>query len=317
MTVVKDSRAIYTPSLSVTPADTVRGDTLIWNYAHLSNISSGAYWNSFTSDVYLTPDPTVMAGDSLCFRIYTNIPPADINPLNNDYYVCLPVVYSFDPNSKDISPAGTGPAGALPPGTDSVVYTINFQNTGTAAAYDVKIIDTLDSHLDPATFKVLGASHNMMPRWLSANIIEFDFNNIMLPDSTTNEPGSHGQVRFGIHLRPGLAPGTAIKNTAYIYFDANPAVVTNTTSNVTAITTAIPVLPRGIKVYPNPATDQLIVDGVGQGRLSVLSMTGSVLLNVPAVGDKTILDISKLPAGIYMLRTYSGSGVANIKFSKQ
>ncbi len=318
MTMIKDSRITYSASLSSFPADTVRGDTLIWIYSHLSNVSSGAYWNSFFSDVYFTPDTTLVAGDTLCFQVYTNIPSADINPANNGYAICLPVRYSYDPNSKSAMPAAVDAAGTLPAGTHTLTYTINFQNTGTDAAYDVKIIDTLDSHLDPQSLKILGTSAHMIPKWLTPNIVEFDFNNIMLPDSNTNEPGSHGQVRFSIDIKPGVAAGTAINNTGYIYFDINPAVVTNTQHNVTSSPFAVPVVSPVLrmKIYPNPTTDQLVIENAGTGDLTVLNMNGVVLLSQPTTGDKTVLDISRLPSGIYLLKATNVNTSSVTKFTK-
>jgi hypothetical protein len=51
----------------------------------------------------------------------------------------------------------------------------------------------------------------------------------MLPDSTTDEPGSQGYVIYRIKPLPTLAFGDVIENTASIYFDENPPIVTNTT----------------------------------------------------------------------------------------
>ena len=314
----KDHRTIYDAALSTHPADIVYGDTLIWNYAHLSNLSAGAYWNSFFSDVYLTQGPSVVAGDTLCFRVYANIPPADINPSNNDETICIPVVYSFDPNSKDVSPAGTGPAGTLPPNTTTLTYTINFQNTGTDYAENIKVIDTLDSHLDPTTLRVLGTSHNMTPQWLASNVVAFNYTNIMLPASSTNEPASHGQVQFSIKLRPGVSVGTVIHNTSYIYFDTNPAVVTNTTSSTTSLPSAVPQLAasKGVIVYPNPATNELNVENFRDGDLLLLDMNGSVLLTQHCVNDKTTIDINRLPGGMYILRATNNTGTSTIKITK-
>lgn len=318
MTLVKDSRIIYNAALSIHPADTVHGDTLIWVYTNLTNLSIGAYWNSFISDIYLTPDTTLVAGDTVCFRVYTNIPPADIDPTNNDYTICLPVVYSYDPNSKDVVPTGTGPLGILPPGSDSLFYTINFQNTGTAQAYEVKIIDTLDSHLDPHSLKILGTSHTMTPYWLAPNVVEFDYQGIMLPDSSANEPASHGQVRFKVKLNSGLPPGTQIKNKGYIYFDSNPAVLTNGTLNTTSFTTGTkPIITAtGIKVYPNPATDQITIDDLNAGDIYILNMSGSMLISRHVVSNKTTIDISSLPSGVYMLKTLNDANTSTVKFTK-
>ncbi|MEO0405496.1 MAG: hypothetical protein AAF193_11550, partial [Bacteroidota bacterium] len=52
---------------------------------------------------------------------------------------------------------------------------------------------------------------------------------IQLPDSTNNEPESHGLVSFKITPLPDLPVGTVLENTAYIYFDNNEPIITNTT----------------------------------------------------------------------------------------
>ena len=315
---IKDSRTIYDPALTSYPADTVHGDTLIWNYSGLSNLSSGAYWNSFFSDVYLTLDTTVVVGDSLCFHVFTNIPAMDINPGNNDYTVCLPVVYSYDPNVKEVSPKGSGPQGFLPVGADTLTYNVHFQNTGTGYAETVVIIDTLDSDVNPASLKIIGSSHTMTPTWLAPGVVKFSFNNIFLPDSGTNFAGSQGEVRFSVVLDPGLAPGTQILNTAQIYFDANPPVATNTTLNTIPIPTKAPIaVAPAVKVYPNPATDKITVEHLTNGELSILNINGSVIMSRTISNDKTTIDISKLPAGVYVLKTVSDAATSTVKFVKE
>jgi hypothetical protein len=52
----------------------------------------------------------------------------------------------------------------------------------------------------------------------------------MLPDSLTDPIGSKGYFIFSIK-RLNSVPGTTINNTASIYFDFNPPIITNTTSN--------------------------------------------------------------------------------------
>ena len=318
LTLIKDSRVIYDSSLSIYPADTVRGDTLIWNYSNLSNLSSGAYWNSFLSDIYLSLDSTVIVGDTLCFSGYTNIPAADIDPTNNSFAFCMPVVYSYDPNEKEVSPKGVGPQGYIPAGNDTLTYALHFQNTGSDVAYNVTIIDTLDSHINASSLRILGTSHNMTPQWLTPHVVQFNFNNIFLPDSSSNEPASHGEVRFSVALNTGLPVGTQIKNTGYIYFDSNPAVITNTVLNtittptkVDQVTTAIPV-----KVYPNPATDHIIVENLNGGELFILNINGEVILNQAITNNKTTIDVSKLPGGVYMIKTINNTNTTTTKLTK-
>ena len=318
LTLVKDHRAIYDASLSTLPADIVSGDTLIWNYSGLSNLSAGAYWNSFLSDIYLSPDSTLAVGDTLCFFVYANVPATDVDPSNNQYSFCLPVVYSFDPNEKEVSPRGSGPEGFIPVGPDTLTYALHFQNTGSDYAYDVKVIDTLDSHINPSTLRILGASHTMMPKWIAPNVVEFDFNSIFLPDSSMNEAASHGEVKFSVALNTGLAAGTQIHNTGYIYFDANPPVVTNTTLNTLIVPTKTEAIQtaKPVRIYPNPATDHVTVENLGDGQVLVLDVNGVVLKQQTTSGSKTTVDISNLPVGIYMLKATNSNATTTTRITK-
>jgi len=317
---VKDNRVTYDATLSTNPAVSVSGDTLFWSYTDLTSISyTGGYWNSFISNIHLTPVSTVNTGDTLCFRIYTTVPAGDVNAANNDYTICIPVVNSYDPNIKEVSPQGIGTQGYIPASTPELTYTIHFQNTGSAEAYDISVVDTLDSDVTPSSLKILSTSHTMSPEWLAPNVVKFNFRYIMLPDSNTNEPLSHGYVRFKVNMHSGLTPGTQIKNTAYIYFDANPAVVTNTALNTIANVSAVPKtdIPTYIKVYPNPASDKIFIENLQSGNVSICSMTGSLLIEQTVTGDKATMDIGSLPPGVYMIRIVNGSNTSTRKLVKQ
>lgn len=320
MKLVKDSRVVYNPGLSPYPADAVSGDTLIWNYANLTNLTTGAYWNSLLGHVHMTPNSTVAIGDTLCFRIYTNILATDINPANNDYTICLPVVAAYDPNAKQVVPQGTGTAGNIPVTTSELTYTLYFQNTGTAPATIVKVVDSLDSHVNPSTLKVLSTSHPMHPVWLAPGVVSFNFPGINLADSGSNEPASHGYVRFSVKLDAGLAVGTQIRNKGYIYFDSNPAVLTNSVLNTlvsgTAISTNL-ITEGDVKVYPNPVTDKITIENLQNGRFIISDITGKVIIEQEMHDNITVLDISKYPAGVYILKTIDGKNTTAIKFTKE
>ncbi len=142
---------------------------------------------------------------------------------------------SYDPNDKHVSPEGVL-AQNYTPITSPLTFHINFQNTGNDTAYDVSILDTLDSDLDLATFVVLGSSHDLSTQMTVNGDVRFNFFNIMLPDSGTDEPGSHGWITYMISPKAGLPDPTVINNTSYIIFDQNAPVVTNTTlSTLTAL----------------------------------------------------------------------------------
>ena len=323
-TFILDSRVIYNAALSLHPADSVHGDTLIWNYTNLTNLSGGAYWNDFLSQIYLTLDTTVVVGDTLCFSGYTPIPATDIDPLNNSFAFCIPVVYSYDPNSKVVSPKGTGAPGYIPLTPDTLTYTLHFQNTGTAMAENINIIDTLDSHIDAGSIKILGTSADMLPQWLAPGVVEFTFPYIDLPDSTANYTASQGAVQFKVALNTGLAPGTPIRNTAYIYFDSNPAVVTNTTLNTidTAVIISLGTAPIAknniITIYPNPTTTQLTIESTTQAitQIIITNILGeTILTQLPVAGCQLAqVNVSTLSPGIYFVKV-NGTDVK--KFVKE
>ncbi len=149
----------------------------------------------------------------------------DANQSNNGSRILANTVGSFDPNDKQVTPAAVPP---LELDTTDLRYVIRFQNTGTYPADFVIIRDTLPAGLDLATFKILAASHPYTWRFYGERILEFRFDPINLPDSTANEPESHGFVAFTVQAKNGLPLGTAINNRAGIYFDFNEPVITNT-----------------------------------------------------------------------------------------
>ena len=319
LTFIKDPRVIYDPSLSIVPATSVSGDTLRWTYTNLTNVSSGGYWNSLLSRIHLYPDTSAHAGDTLCFHIYSDIPATDIDHSNNDMTICLPVVNAYDPNVKEVSPKGFGAPGNIPQTTTKLTYTLHFQNTGTAAAQNVQVVDTLDANVDPGTLRILGSSHRMVPEWLAPGVVRFNFDNINLPDSFANEAASHGAVSFNIKLRPSLAVGTQIKNKGYIYFDSNPAIVTNTTLNTIygSLQTGAPFVAGPLLIYPNPAEDVLHIESEKAASIFILDMSGRIVESKEmGIGTATI-DISKLATGLYIIKAIGDGNVTFAKFLKQ
>jgi hypothetical protein len=163
---------------------------------------------------------------------------------------------SYDPNDKAVLPQGIGPSGYVEMSTNLFDYTIRFQNTGTDTAFDVVIADSLSKLLDIETFQTLAASHRYTVEINKGGVLVWRFENILLPDSNTNEPLSHGFVRYSIKPIESVSLKDVVYNTGEIYFDYNPPIVTNTTENTFHIfTNSIydKVTPFGeIDVFPNP-----------------------------------------------------------------
>ncbi|MCH2197343.1 MAG: T9SS type A sorting domain-containing protein [Flavobacteriales bacterium] len=136
---------------------------------------------------------------------------------------------AYDPNDKQVFPNGYEEPHYVLPETE-LEYLVRFQNTGNAPATNVTISDTISEYLDLETFELMANSHSVMVQIdPNTRIVDFVFENIMLPDSFCCEPESHGLVSYIIRPYADLAPETEINNTAYIFFDNNPPIVTNTT----------------------------------------------------------------------------------------
>jgi uncharacterized repeat protein (TIGR01451 family) len=178
------------------------------------------------------PSATIeLCGDS------TNWTPdlVDILPPNDDAafidIFCGLVRGSYDPNDKTGYPLGVGEDHIISPNI-KMDYVIRFQNTGTDTAFTVVVRDTLDMDLDIFTVTSGVSSHDYNFRMHGPRVLEWTFNDILLPDSTTNEPGSNGFVTFSVHQVKDLLDGTEINNLVGIYFDFNEPVITNTTSHI-------------------------------------------------------------------------------------
>ena len=134
------------------------------------------------------------------------------------------VVNSLDPNDKYATPKLT--LQQVTAG-NYINYIIRFQNTGTASALNIFLTDTLSALVQANTLQMIEASHACKITQ-NNNKLLFEFLNINLPDSNSNEPASHGYVRFRIKPLPSLILTTVVPNKASIYFDFNQAVLTNT-----------------------------------------------------------------------------------------
>lgn len=294
--------------VSPTP-DLISGNTATWNSVYLP---AG---NTFTATVVACVPLTVNCGDMVDVELTASAGPE---------LHTVPVLCSFDPNDKQVAPVGMGPEGFVPSGTE-LMYTVRFQNTGTIAATFIHVKDQLDADLDPLSFRVLSHSHLMQVSISPTNEVDFFFDNINLPDSTSDEPGSHGYVIYAISPLAGVAQGTEIENTAYIYFDFNEPVITNTTLNTISDLVSVPttVAATGLVLYPNPATDRLTLrtDAALNGPVAVriTDMMGRTVAEhtLQATAGQAVLSTTALQPGHYALRMALPDGTVHTsRFAK-
>jgi hypothetical protein len=303
ITVTLDPNVTFT-GMTYGPAPTsVVGSTLTWTHLF------GA-WPSFPSHIYLEWSQSTSTGvtvlDTICgYNAIITPTSGDLDPTNNSVTWCDVVGGPYDPNSKEVYPAGTGATGKVAPNTD-FDYIIHFQNCGTAEAVNIYVLDTIDTDLDIATLQITGSSHTMTPT-VNGNTVRFDFPSIHLIDSTTNEPLSHGWLSYHINSKSGLANGTTINNTGYIYFDYNAAVVTNTTLNTIDISMGVNeqlVTTNNNALFPNPATNKFTVQFEKEvsGTLFMIDASGKTVKQLNVNGSKEIVvSTNELESGFYAL----------------
>ncbi|MBC8488553.1 MAG: T9SS type A sorting domain-containing protein [Bacteroidetes bacterium] len=239
--------------VSSDPPGTITGNQIIWNYSNLLPDES--------RDIIITAKipASVPLNSGICATGTVNPITGDLTPYNNVTTTCDTVRGSYDPNDKAVNHTKFILPLEISRG-DSLIYIIRFQNTGTAEAINIAVLDTIDSNLNWGTFQMISTSHPCYFDFNQNGFVTWHFDNIMLPDSNTNEPASHGFIKYRIKPKTTLILGDTIKNTAYIYFDFNEPVITNTVINVvsntppgvTPISNEIPGEFKLFQNFPNP-----------------------------------------------------------------
>ncbi len=228
---------------------------------------------------------------------------------------CREVTGSYDPNDKQGFPVGYGEEHYIYDDTE-LEYLIRFQNTGTDTAFTVVIRDEISPLLDITTINP-GASSHPYEFKLIDRMAKFTFNDIFLVDSLTNEPESHGFVKFRINLVPDIALGAVIENQVGIYFDFNAPIITNTTFHTIGedfITIELvsnldeDVIMDEVKAYPNPF-DTSIRFELGREYqdvvLKVYDTSGSMIRQQSEQGSSFIFERETLSSGLYFFTIQS------------
>jgi hypothetical protein len=176
---------------------------------------------SFTLGVNIAPKTTMLLEATITSSS------TDCNLANNTLQLPIYSEGPIDPNYKIAYPENT-----LAYGDSLITYTIHFQNTGTGPTHFITVLDTLQPDLDPASVTTIGASYVPYKFNINgSNILTWTFNPLALPDSAADPEGSQGYVAFTAKTIGPPEAGTQISNMAFIYFDYNAPVTTNTVTD--------------------------------------------------------------------------------------
>lgn len=241
---------------------------------------------------------------------YINNFPLDDEPIYEDI-ACDEVRTSFDPNMKSCTPQGIGNSHLVEKNT-TINYRVDFQNTGNDTAFYVAIEDSISPLLQIGTVQITGSSHSVTHQFRNNKVV-FEFNNIQLQDSTSNEPASHGYVEFTIQQKPNLPDGSVIYNQAGITFDVNTPVMTNTTFLTIGrlINTGFHTLDNEkfeVSVFPNPFETEVHITSpqiTNNTSIKVFNLEGKCVFESNAKNQEFIVYRQNLVAGMYIYKIYN------------
>ncbi len=254
---------------------------------------------------YSVPANPSLIGTSIGTSVTLSGVVNDENSANNISSDTRVVTGSFDPNEIIVTPHNDPNNYYFMDVDTAMNYTIYFQNTGTDTAFNIVVVDSLDQHLIPSTFEMLGSSHPCHYDLSGQHTLRFYFDNILLPDSNINEPLSHGYVKYKIkpELYLPISP-YLISNRADIYFDFNPAVQTNTVVSILDVSVGLSQLGYvKFKVQPNPVEEKLQLinsDEIKINSVDITDLTGRVVLG--GIKNDNSIDVSRLVSGMYCAR---------------
>lgn len=234
--------------------------------------------------------------------------PADTDTSDNSATATGEVLNSYDPNEKVVSRDSI----IDPSATEELTYVVHFQNDGNLQAYHIVIRDTISENLDLSSLQVTGFSDHVATTVDPATReVVFRFQSIYLPPSSAGLEASQGYVVYKILEIAGLGEGDEIENTAYIYFDFNPPIVTNTTYNINL--TPTPDLSvnemdgETLSLYPNPATDAIRFNGAEVLSAKVYDLAGKLIVDAAVNGNE--LSVAGLSNGVYQVMIATAKGV--------
>ena len=261
--------------------------------------------------------PTVALGQLVTNSVAITVPVGDIIPTNNISSVTQTIVGSYDPNDKTEAHGGEIVRSTFT-ANDYLTYTIRFENTGTANAINVKVEDFLDAKLEPSSIKMVDASATYSLERVGNHLI-WKFSGIDLPPSIAETTTGKGYIVFQVKPKPGYAIGDIIPNSANIYFDFNPAIVTDP-----CITKFVSVLSTNqfelndLRLFPNPVKNVVSISNSSTiGTVAITSVLGQEILRKKVNDLQTEIDLSSFANGIYFVKVTSNEQEKIIKIVKE
>ena len=289
------------------------GDTLVWNIGNLAPLQKGMATISFTGET-----PTVLnAGDTIISKAWYESDSIDSTPIDNYAEAKEIIRASYDPNEKAILSGEFLTPSQVSTG-NYISYIIHFQNKGNDTAFKVIVMDTLSNNVDINSLEIINASHNYTLEIIQNKILKFTFNNIRLSYDTLNI-SSTGYVSYKIKPKTNLSSGNTIDNTAYIYFDYNEPIQTNTVQTQILLLSAIKTSKNSdgkLTIYPNPNNGIFTIGFENKQnetlQLKLVDITGTIIYQEYKQHNgksEFVINQTSLAKGIYWIQLTNGNEI--------
>ncbi|QRM90716.1 T9SS type A sorting domain-containing protein [Lacinutrix sp. WUR7] len=289
-------------------------NSLTFNYADLNLLETRTIDLQFN----VFGPPTTNINNTLVTTATINPVSGDNMPDDNVFTLNQTVIGSYDPNDIRVL---EGEEIVMEDVDKYLHYIIRFQNTGTASAINVHVENILDDKLDWTTMQLESLSHAGRVEIKNGSEVNFVFNNINLADSTNDEPNSHGFIAYKIKPKSDVVVGDVFYNTAGIFFDFNPAIITNTvTTEIIENLSVSEFNNNTFSVYPNPTENQLtITSKIPLSAITIFDINGRKIKDVK-LSNHTLqyqLDVANLSNGMYFIELVSENSHETQKFIKK
>lgn len=188
-------------------------------------------------------------------------------------------------------------------------YQIFFQNTSGDTLRSLTIRDTLSQSLNPLSIKELQSSHRFNLSFPRADVLQFTFNELRLPDSSANALASSGYVKFRVSQKPNNPNGTLIHNRAALFYGNKASILTNKTlhtvnKNYLIATLNPEFINLKLNVFPNPFNEVTNIEIIGlneafEKQFTLFDALGKVVKQQNFTENHLSLERDNLQEGFY------------------
>jgi uncharacterized repeat protein (TIGR01451 family) len=299
--------------VSTTPSSTINATGFVYTFTNLMPFET-RYINV---TMYTPPLPTVQINQAITHTV--NIAPTanDANLANNTFSITQYVIAAYDPNDK-MEARGNKVLFATYNPNDEFTYTIRFENEGNASALGVRVTDQLNAKIDETTVRMVAASHDYQLR-REGNLLTWRFDNINLPVSVPGTMIGHGFITFSVKMKPGIQLWDVVPNKASIFFDTNPAIITNEFETEFYEPLSTTNYSENVSIYPNPTNNIINIQAKSTLESIVLfDMQGKNLMTIENIQNMASqMSLDQISAGVYFLQIKTAEGESTHKIIKK